>query len=124
MAMSSGLTPELRVNKLGHVLTKHFRNAGADSASTKLPMVLSTSGDRSARVSLLTERFYAKYASHMNYSPQQNKLFRGRINAALSEFTELSLSRLEGATSVDGPLAGLLRTTMSLPSTISLSSWT
>lgn len=107
--MSNGLTPERRVNKLGHVVTKHVRSAVTGPVAVNLPMVVSSLGDRPEKVSALTERFYDRYSANLDYSIQQGRLFKDKINAVLSEFSDRSLSRLENAqTSGDGPLAGLL----------------
>lgn len=107
--MSSGLNPERRVNKLGHVVTKHVRATGDGAKVVKMPIILSTTGDRMARVTILAVRFYGRYAVNLDHPPHEARRFREKIRSALAEFSDLGLSRVETMRSAaDGALAGLL----------------
>jgi hypothetical protein len=72
-------------------------------------MVPPISDKREPRVSLLTDRLYDKYASHLGYTPQKNKLLTDRISTGLSGFSDLALTRIEGMhPAAHSALAGLL----------------
>lgn len=107
--MGDNLVPERRVNKLGHVVTKHVRATGADSPKSKLPTVLPLSGVRTVRINVMATRFYDRYAAGLGHSPQETDRFKSKIINGLREFSDLTLDRLEGVQPpVGGVVAGFL----------------
>jgi hypothetical protein len=107
--MGENLIPERRVNKLGHVVTKHVKATRVDSSRNNLPMVLSLSGVRAVRINVMATRFYNRYAAGLGHSPQESDRFMVKIINGLREFSDLTLSRLdEVQPPVGGVIAGFL----------------
>lgn len=108
--MSKELVPERRVNKLGHVVTKHVRTSDGSAKSSKLlPTVLSLAGDREMKLTILTARFAGRHVAISGLSILEAPSIRPNIRSVMSEFSDLTLGRLESIRpNVDGVIAELL----------------
>jgi len=94
--MSNELIPERRVNKLGHIVTKHVKAPRGDSAkNAKLPMVL-LPVDREKKIAVIAEQLDSRYAKIAVSTSSETPTVKERIESAMRELSDLTLDRLEG----------------------------